>query len=507
MSRMDMGLAKPVQMPFEVVESSPGRNALMGLIFGFSLAAFLASVIWLFLDFVMPMFQLGLVLGTFIVGAISGFLYFLSPARSLAFFLVGLSYFLAEATLRSSGTGDLQSVVKGGLALVLAGLAFFSGFRFVLRHPISLVLFLYAVLAAASAAYSPMLVVGLVAGISVLGETVLAGMVGQGGQKDVKDYWQVLYWASALTAVLSLLAWAAFPNVAIDMADFTRSRLKGITGSPNALGPLMANAIILGLFMVRRSTKSSVQYLHWALLVVFAATLLLTNSRGAIVGLWVALFASWLLNGRMGVMGTLFVALGLVVLGTVMVYPDLQEDILRWLAHMFARTGHVSELTSLTGRGVIWEAAWRLIQKSPWIGYGMSSMVVVLPEAYADQWGNVYTTAHNMVLESLISVGWVGTIPLLLVTVMAFRALLGFLWRRRRVISGDRVDHDLAICAFRVLVMLMVFGITEKSFGGQPGSTYLALCGVVATSVYLAKKYVARAAPAEGKPEMSAGRF
>jgi hypothetical protein len=55
--------------------------------------------------------------------------------------------------------------------------------------------------------------------------------------------------------------------------------------------------------------------------------------------------------------------------------------------------------------------------------------------------------------------------------------------------------------------MLMVFGITEKSFGGQPGSTYLALCGVVATSVYLAKKYVARAAPAEGKPEMSAGRF
>lgn len=115
-----------------------------------------------------------------------------------------------------------------------------------------------------------------------------------------------------------------------------------------------------------------------------------------------------------------------------MLNPGINEAILELLASLFARTGQVNELTTLTGRGVIWEACWKLIVERPWVGYGLGSVRVVLPLSYADEWGNTYGSAHNFLLESLISVGWIGSLPLIAVLLMGLGFLISYFRKNRQ---------------------------------------------------------------------------
>jgi O-antigen ligase len=221
------------------------------------------------------------------------------------------------------------------------------------------------------------------------------------------------------------------------------------------------------------------------MLAVFGLALVLTNSRSSIMGLVAAMAISWFFTARIGAIGMLIAACVLSLFGVVIFYPGLQDAFLSLLASLFARSGHVAELTTFTGRQQIWEASWRLIQMAPWIGYGMSSVAIVLPRAHSDEWGNTVATAHNSLLESLISVGWLGTLPLILVVILAGGRLGAFLLSERRQGAGMEANQDLALCGLRFLVMMLVQGFSEKAFAGHPGSPFLALGGVVATAIYI----------------------
>jgi hypothetical protein len=110
-------------------------------------------------------------------------------------------------------------------------------------------------------------------------------------------------------------------------------------------------------------------------------------------------------------------------------------------------------------------------------------------------------TAHNFFLESLISVGWLGTGLLLLSVFMALWSLTRFLLGKQGREPAAAPSRDLAICGFRCMVMLLVQGFGEKAFAGHPGSPFLALGAVVATSIYITRQYPAiGAVGAEAKP-------
>jgi hypothetical protein len=57
------------------------------------------------------------------------------------------------------------------------------------------------------------------------------------------------------------------------------------------------------------------------------------------------------------------------------------------------------------------------------------------------------------------------------------------------------MESLLMACATRCLMMLLIQGISEKAFAGQPGSSTLALGAIVATSVMLHRSSVARRQP------------
>lgn len=475
----------------ESVRRADASVTLMGLMFAFALMAFGVTFTWFVKDSGLFLIQLPLVLVTFAVLVVTGLLYFINPTRWLAFFLIGLVYFSFEVTLRGGGGGaDLQSVLKGVFTLALAALGILTALRSSFQTPLLAFFFAYSVIALASAFYSPLMVIGLVAGIGLVGVSVISAKMATGTLADVTGYWRAIYWASVTTAVLSLTVLIIAPNQARDVLDPVNYRLRGVTGAANTLGPIMGIAIMVGLFMIQQARTKWAWRFHAAMLMLFSAELLLTNSRSSILGTVAGVALSLIVSGGVGIMGMLVGGFALTVLMTVMLYPGLQEALLSTLAAAFSRTGQVSELTTFTGRQQIWEASWQLIHDAPWFGYGLSSVAVKISQTFSDQWGNTVSTAHNSLLESLISVGVVGTMPLILVVLMSIWYLVRYLMSSTDVlIAEDQTDlqmkRGLARCALGCIVMMLVQGFGEKSFAGHPGSPFLALGGVVATAVFI----------------------
>lgn len=118
--------------------------------------------------------------------------------------------------------------------------------------------------------------------------------------------------------------------------------------------------------------------------------------------------------------------------------------------------------------------------------------MIILPKAHADQWGNTVATAHNSLLESLLTVGWLGTLLLFGVAVNCLAKLGKHVYQGAKVLASSLmpagvVDQAMAECALRCLVMMLVQGFSEKAFAGHPGSPFLALGAVVATTLYLVR--------------------
>src|SRR5262249_38395615 len=82
----------------------------------------------------------------------------------------------------------------------------------------------------------------------------------------------------------------------------------------------------------------------------------------------------------------------------------------------FSRSGDPTEVFTLTGRLEIWQFVWERIVERPLFGWGYSASKVLLPNYTGFQDNLLIDTAHNMLLQSLLSVGFVGTLPILAVT-------------------------------------------------------------------------------------------
>jgi len=473
---------------------STAPDPILGILLALCLALFMGSFWWLTSGQSMPLLQLPLILVSFLAAVSVGFLYFLNPARALTYLLLGLLFFSFEVTARGQegGGGDTQTLLKGILAFMFAVFGLFTSARYVFTSLSGFFLTYYAVWALGTASYSPTLILGVASGIALLGVTLVSNRIGMGQAKDVSDFWAAIYWSSVLICVLSFITLAIAPIQAKDLSDPSVFRFRGVTGAANTLGPIMGLGAIMAMAHFRLALRGSTRSFHALMVVAFVAALFLTNSRSSIIGFVVAMLSAEIVIGSLGLLGTMVVALLCAILGTMMAYPGLMDAILNGLASIFARSGHVSELTTLTGRNDIWAACWRLFLDQPIFGYGLGSIRVVLPLAYSDVWGNTVSTAHNMLLESLVSVGIAGTLPLLALIGVCVYTLTGYFRRRAHLIKArlpvdPELNRTLALCALRCLLMLLVQGISEKAFAGQPGSSTLALGAIMCTTAYISR--------------------
>jgi len=154
-------------------------------------------------------------------------------------------------------------------------------------------------------------------------------------------------------------------------------------------------------------------------------------SRGALLGLVCGLMIpAWALRAHLSArrLALIALAVGAGLAAMTLLFPllDGRGDLLARL-----QAGGLGIAGQMTGRTVIWSAAWDMLQAAPWHGYGLGSWWLLYP-AYrgaADEATGFH--AHNDYLELAAEGGW--PLAVLVLAGMLFIArLLRPLWSSRQ---------------------------------------------------------------------------
>lgn len=263
---------------------------------------------------------------------------------------------------------------------------------------------------------------------------------------EKKHLFSALIAAVTSISVISIFTYYAFPAFSRateydgDIA-YIGSRMAGVCGNPNNMGITAAMALILAFFY-RGFNNGKWGWVILATVPINLIALLMTDSRGAllsmVVGTGVALLTRPSLPRIVALCAVMTVGLGIYFM----------IDINAIMEH-FSRTGDASKV--LTGREATWTVAKELIAEKPIFGWGYGSTPVVLP-ANIGKIGFLASHTHNIVLQILFSIGYVG-LGLFGILIL-FKSVFAFLY------------HDSFKMA--LIYMIIIHGQVEPSlFQGE----------------------------------------
>ena len=189
-----------------------------------------------------------------------------------------------------------------------------------------------------------------------------------------------------------------------------RTRVFSLTGSPNILGSLMVLTAPIMAGLVYYLKKTWQKLIAFGLLGCFLLTLLFTFSRGAWVGLVVAVIIfAWLVDKRLLAVG------GTAIAGVLVAVPSITSR----LTYLF--TADYAELSALGGRAQRWQAGWDLLhENSPWFGFGMGRFggAVAMNNKLLDETETFrYFYMDNYYLKTLVEMGYIGMIAYIILLV------------------------------------------------------------------------------------------
>ena len=205
-------------------------------------------------------------------------------------------------------------------------------------------------------------------------------------------------------------------------------------------------ALICAAFLANRYAPLALRVAAFALLPVFAVTLVATGSRGPLLALVVGLVVLFTLVLRQG-RSVRYVAVFLCALvGTVLIVPRVLSApgaIDRALS-VFTHAGGLSA----NGRDALFTQATDLIRQHPLFGVGTGGFAAFQPiEKYP----------HNILLEVGSELGLVGLILLIAVVVSGF-ASLAWVWKTR----DERLRGQVSLVA-----ALLVMALVNAGFSGD----------------------------------------
>lgn len=180
-------------------------------------------------------------------------------------------------------------------------------------------------------------------------------------------------------------------------------------------------------------------------LAITSFTLLLTQSRGSIIGVAIGLFALMLWHNRRFLWAVPLTMLAILVLSQVWGVANLEE----FISNIDIHGG-----STLPGRVEIWQRAIYMIQSFPFTGIGIGTFDPVAHALYPFiSFGDAYIPhAHNMLLEVAVDLGIPGL-------VLYIALLSGF------VISAWRA-YQAAVRPLRALIVGLVCGMLAHQIFG-----------------------------------------
>jgi exopolysaccharide production protein ExoQ len=213
----------------------------------------------------------------------------------------------------------------------------------------------------------------------------------------------------------------------------------------------------------------------WLALPPLLAVLAVTNSRGPLLAFALAAGLVIVLRGAGG-LG--FAAAATIALAVPMLFVAAgltMQDVLEagrfsgtFFEKLLYRGQTADEIVTITGRVELWDITRGLIAERPAFGVGYLGSRAALLEAAP--WA---AYAHNALLQTLLDVGFVGT---LLLWVPMVRALAAGGLRDRRATESDLLGRAAGVT---MLVFLIVNSFTAESFAAAPGYETLLAMGCV----------------------------
>lgn len=261
-------------------------------------------------------------------------------------------------------------------------------------------------------------------------------------------------------SVASLAVYWAVPSLGRMQAwtgvEFgTIGRLRGITGSANAIGSTAAFGILLAVLYFR-DFRGGARLMAVVTIVAAAACVHLSDNRMSILAFLCAVWFWFAFGANAPARLLLSVCLAVVGVLVLAVFADA-------IFASLSRTGNAAEITSATGRSEIWSVAIELWSQRPLLGWGYASALSILPGD--PRLFGVAAHTHNLYLETLFSTGLVGF-------GMFLSAVAATLWR------GFAVG---AVREMALIVFFLVRGMTEASpLSGMAGfATFAFSLGIV----------------------------
>jgi O-antigen ligase len=219
-----------------------------------------------------------------------------------------------------------------------------------------------------------------------------------------------LSFAISTTALASLLIMGIGTTVYHSESEGDRVTVLG--QDPNTVAANMALGLItlIGLSYGLQANKLRYRLIFWPMMALIAVCLVMTGSRGGMVGLGIGILAFTLKRGNVGKMLRNFI----IVLSAI--------GIAGWIAintePMKSRYNKSVKRGDLAGRQYIFPAATAMIKEKPILGWGpINQQYELYNRTKHLEFGSKSkkrTTkhSHNLVLEVLTSTGLAGGIPL-----------------------------------------------------------------------------------------------
>jgi len=262
---------------------------------------------------------------------------------------------------------------------------------------------------------------------------------------------------SKLAVLLPVYRW--LPNTVIPFLNKA-----GFSG--NIVGGALAMLLPFNLALFCFGSRRRSRFLLGLSLLIIGATVLLTQSRGALVGLVVAFVAMAIWRSRWFV---LLVPLGLIGLFLGSRYFGVQQ-----MADFLLISNTTS---SAQGRIELWQRAIYMLQDFPYTGIGLGTFSRVAPILYPFFLigpDTVVPHAHNLFLQMGVDLGIPGLVAFIaLLTAFASTAVVTI--RRAR---GTEFA-PLAIGLFCGFVVYLIHGLLDNvTFSTKPGTVIWAILGL-----------------------------
>lgn len=368
-----------------------------------------------------------------VIAAIQGRKWALMLFLAISCFLIDAAFRQREATAQTIDAQTLMKLIVWGSSMLIAVMATPNFFRYLFHADMKWIT-LIALYALFSSTYSLTPAYTFGGGVAAIAYCALAVCVTENLRKE-KILEGFLAGLTLLLAVSLLMYLAGLGMTVLEGGNVLR--LAGIAGSPNSLGRAASLTLLLIGVLLIYGEFSVWNWRCWFPALLAVLCLVLSDSRTSMAVVIVA-FALYFVRKKptMALVGSLLCgALALLILNL-----DIS---LHEIGAVFSRTGRSSDLTTLTGRTDIWAASINAFWSKPIFGYGFGSTKVLLPEIYRTYWGFTVTHAHNLYIQTAVTLGLVG---LLLVLVIIYRQIVAYVKHQdvfKTVVLGFVLVHGL----------------------------------------------------------------